>query len=445
VKAGTGGEPIATDGGDASMGATGNQGGTDPTAGAAGVPGEKDEPACPSGFVPWVVSTFSFPDGPVLGTADSPSLPWAGAGPLTIAGGRVGGSGIARVSQGRSFDLGVVRLRFRARFTDSRQIAAAAMNAGADGSGGLRVIVDSAGEIELFDGEQSLGKATLGPLETGTDWFVEATIAAEKASVTLSRTNYASARQAVLVETVEVVELAPQAAGSKLAIELKSQGGLSPAIDEVSLERCGEEPPDYEPLLIDTFERADSATIGKAELPTSATWIASGANASLVDGAVSLSNLASAKIQVAGIPTDGLRIRTTLSMVGGYLWADVNYNVGVTPTGVNSTEQGFWIWGDDSTGVYTGIFEGENMTVKHAGVTFTNGTEYFAELNRDGDIAVLTVRTGSFTGPIITVSGGTGLAPQDNLGNYVRLGNETGGETMRTRFKDIRIDKYASP
>jgi hypothetical protein len=41
-------------------------------------------------------------------------------------------------------------------------------------------------------------------------------------------------------------------------VRLDSQVGISAAVDEISVARCGVEPPKYEAKLIDAFERPNS-------------------------------------------------------------------------------------------------------------------------------------------------------------------------------------------
>jgi hypothetical protein len=84
--------------------------------------------------------------------------------------------------------------------------------------------------------------------------------------------------------------------------------------------------PDPTPILVDEFERPDSSKLGNAQVPSDAAWIASSAEAKIVDGALIVTNLAGAHLALKTVPEDGVRIRTTIKAVGAGLWADVLYN-----------------------------------------------------------------------------------------------------------------------
>jgi hypothetical protein len=412
-------------------------------AGAAGVgtdAGDDDDPvpACKAGYRDWFTSSFAAPDGPTLGTPDFPSLPWVNAGNLQLAAGRVTGAGRAYVSAGRDFVSGAWRLRFRARFSGSSQQVSAAFNASEAGLGGARVTLDSSGQLVLSARGAELGGARFEPLDPGVDWFVEALFHDSGANLAVSSLNYASEVGAKAHARFSTPEAWEQTSAGTIAVQLASASASvsSPLLDELSLAGCGSEPPEYEALLIDTFERADSTELGQAEHPPSTPWTSSGVAARILNGGLELKDLANATAPLVA-PTKGLRIRTTVSLVHNYLWAIVSYNVSAGDYGVKVP--GFWVWGPPDEGyVYTGISRAVENESKHP-FGISPGIPYFVQLDRHDDVAVLAVRTGSFTGPIVTLKASSGLSSADDTGGYLTLGNEGGDGT---RFEDIRFDTY---
>jgi hypothetical protein len=434
----------ATSAGDAGSGATpGVDGGAG--AGAIGSGGEggvpATPPACPEGYQSWLTSSFSFPDGTILGTADFPSQPWISTGGLEIDTGRLTGIGSAAVGQGASFSYDGLRLRFRTRFSDSAQSTAVAFNGARNDVIGAYVTLDASGKLRLSEGEEVAGEESLAPLDTGVDYFVEAQMVGATAAVTVSTKNYGSEPQAAILATLEVSGLQASASGVKTVVELIGNG-LGPAVDELSVARCGLEPPAYTNLFLDTFERADSATLGSAEFPSNATWTPSGDNAKIVGGALEVSELARAAAPLKTVPANGLRIRATLRSSGSAFWADVNYNTVADLEASNISHPGFWVWANNTTTApYTSVFLGDaNSERKHDGKTLAANTDYFAELNRDDGAAVLTVRTGSFTGPVHLIDVESGLTAGQNTGQFIKLSTESG--TSTTWFDDIRVDHY---
>jgi hypothetical protein len=366
-------------------------------------------------------------------------MPWAQTGALKIDTGKLSGTGTAIVSQGAAFPYAGSRLRFRARFTDSKQQVTAAFDAAKDGTGGVRVTLDAAGSLTLTEGAKAVGTTDVPPLESGVDWFVEATFKGASASVLLSRDNYASEKSATLTKSLATDALKVTAAGVKTVAVLASAAGIAPSLDELSVARCGVTPPDLTPQLVDTFERADSTTVGHAEFPASSIWVTSGNTERIVGGALETEGLKTTTIPLK-VPTDGLRIRTTVRMADGAspgLWADVNYNDAAGQNGPPGN--GFWVWASPGDGkFYTTIFGGA-QEMSHP-VKFTPGVAYFVELDRDGGVAVLTVRSQSYAGPILGTHSGTGLLPA--TGDHFTVGDAGGGGTL---FDEIRVESYLVP
>lgn len=453
--AGQGGEPSSSAAGTSGSSGTntdavGGADGVDNTAGAApqaaagagGATSSEPTPDCPEGYSDWLSSSFAFPDGDVIGTADVPSFPWVPSGALEIKSGRVQGVGSALISQGSTFPYSGSRVRFRARFTDSKQMVTVATNTAADGAGGLRVTLDATGELVLGEGVAVRGQVSLEPLESDVDWFVEAVFKGADAVVSVSSKNYPGGAGSQLKAELQAAGLKGAAAGVKANVLLASEAGVSPALDELAVARCSAPAPEYVAKLIDTFERPNSATLGKAEFPADAVWTSLDPEIKIVDGALQTAGKLKAANVPLEVPLAGLRVRTTVRAVSGtgtYLWADVNINVIKDVTG--SPNQGFWVWGGPTeTKFYTGLFTGGGE-LAHNGTAMT-AEKYFVEMDRDGNVAVITVRTQSFAGPILGTQYAGNLMTTPNPGKYLTVGDEGG---QGTRFEDIRVDNYPSP
>jgi hypothetical protein len=316
-----------------------------------------------------------------------------------------------------------------------------AINGAADGAGGLRVTLDAVGELVIAEGQASRGQVTLEPLDAGMDWFVEVRFTGTAATASVATGNYPGATGSASKAELQAAGFKSTAIGVKAVVRLDSQVGISPAVDEISVARCGVEAPKYEAKLIDTFERPNSSTLGEAELPATAAWLDPSATFKIVDGALQ----SSGELKVASIllsdelPLTGLRIRTSVRAVTGgsgpYLWADVNYNVAKGIRG--ASDNGFWVWGGPTEShFYTGIFPG-GSELKHSAVKETD--VYFVQLDRDGDAAVITVRERSFDGPILGVQFADALKVTPNPGQYLTVGDEGGDGT---RWEDIRVDVF---
>jgi hypothetical protein len=174
--------------------------------------------SCPEDYEVWLASGFSFPDGDVIGTGDFPSQPWIKAGALRIEAGRLTGLGSASLGQGAAFSYDGLRLRFRARFSDSGQTASVAFNGARNDVIGLYVTVDSSGRVTLSEGNVVAEEAEIAPLESGVDWFVEATLTGKSAIVTLARDNYGSETQSNIDASLVAEGLKANAIGEKTLV-----------------------------------------------------------------------------------------------------------------------------------------------------------------------------------------------------------------------------------
>jgi hypothetical protein len=437
--AGGGGGIAGSDGSSEGGTAVGGVGGV---GGIGGVGGVGEEPrACADEYIDWFKSSFSFPSGDVIGTADFPSSPWVKTGSLKIDAGRLTGAGIAVASQGVVIPSANARVRFRARFTDSDQKVMTAFDAVDNGSGGVRVTLDAAGHLSVAEGKKLVGSADFPPVETGTDWFVEAVFSGARGEVSLARANYGTEKGAKVEVTLSTASLEAATTGKTSSVELVSASGVVPSIDEIAVATCGMPAPGYQPKLIDSFERADSGSLGNAEFPAGLAWSSSSTTIRIVNGALQTAGeLAVATIPLQ-VPLTGLRIRTTLKVVmvetgPSSLWANVNVNVTQTSNGLPA--QGFWVWGENSA-FYTGIFTGGGE-VKHQ-VALSSAKKYYAQMDRDGDVAVVTVSEQSFDGPILGAQFAGALLPNAEPGGFFSLGDEGGAGV---RFEDVRVDTFSS-
>ena len=417
------------------------EGGTGSAGGAGGMASEASSgTSCPEGYQPWLTSRFSFPDGEVIGIADFPSMPWLKSGGLAIESGRLTGAGTATVSQGAVFPYGGSRMRYRARFTDSDQQVTVAFDAETNGSRGVRLTLDAAGSLVLTEGTGEVARRDLAPLESGIDWYVEGMFDGGSAEITLSEGNYGSERTASVTATLSTDALEGSAKGKKLIAELASAGGISPALDEVSFARCGVEAPAYERVFVDTFERANSIAIGNAELPATSTWRKGEYGiATITEGSLEIAGLSTVDIdQAAQLPLDGLRARVVFSTKDLSSWLTFKFNTPSTER--SATDLGFWAWGD-AKGVYTSVFAGDKTPeLLHTGVKYSAGATFYAELNVDSGVGVLTLRTGSFSGPIVVVDRETGLEP--TIGKLLLLETANGFEERGTLIDEVIIEAY---
>ncbi|RYZ02598.1 MAG: hypothetical protein EOO73_31120 [Myxococcales bacterium] len=430
-----GGETRGVTGGGESGQTTGG-----PVGGEAGAGVGGQQSGCAEGYTDLLSSSFTFPDGEALGTADAPSFPWAKIGGVAIADERLTGAGTAIVGQGRRFALESARLRFRARFTAAAQQAAVAVNAAADGSGGVRLAVHASGKIVLSEGIQIVAESSVGALKTGSDYFVEARFQDSGTEVVLSTVSYGSEGDSVNKGMLSAGPWLATSSGFKTSVNLSGSPGADPSIDDLAFSECGADAAAYEPVFVDTFERPDSTSVGTPDLPATHAWTASSSAARIVGGALELSQLASARVLVNDLPLDGLRIRATVSMVG-MLWMDINYNVAHDMT-TAIVAQGFWVWGPQSDATFASIFRGAPSPETFAGTTFVDGQPYFVQFDRDGGVGSLTVRSGSYAGPIISTQTDPSLLDTDSTGKYLRVATETGIETATTRIEELRVDRY---
>jgi hypothetical protein len=316
-----------------------------------------------------------------------------------------------------------------------------AFDAEQNGSGGVRLTLDSAGSLVLTEGAAEVERRDVTPLDSGIDWYVEAVFEAGSAEISLARGNYGSEQTASAIATLTTGALEVTASGTKLVADLVSAGGISPALDEVSFARCGVEAPAYERVFVDTFERADSSTIGNAELPATSAW-RKGENGTAVvtGGSLEINQLSSVAIdQGRQLPLDGLRARVVFSPKHLNSWLSFYFNKPSTSS--SGTDLGFWAWGD-AKGVYAEVFAGDKTPeLLHPDLKFSTGATLYAELNVDSGVGVLTLRTGSFSGPIVVIGGETGLLP--TVGKLLVLETANSFEERGTLIDEVVVEAYA--
>jgi hypothetical protein len=437
-----GGEPAEPAGGKTST-AEGGAGALPSTNGGESGSGEPAIGRCRDGYSDWLRSSFSFPNGEMLGTADVPSMPWTKVGSLSLEVEMLTGDGRATFSQGVALPYSDARLRFRAHFTGAEQMVTAAFDAGGDGAGGVRVTVDAAGRLLLTEGTTVVGQHEVAPLEIGVDYFVEATFEGETAVVSLARGGFASSVKGKLEATLSTGGLKGTAAGTNAVAELK--GGLvSPAIDDLSFARCGVPAPQYTAKFVDAFERDDSTNLGHADVPVTGVWQKKDQDAAggavIQSRAVLLETLDTIWADQGGqVSLNGTRVRIAFSTKAPSSWISVYFNK--PTTSYLSTDLGFSLGGDENKGLYTRLFAGKKMAdTLHPSVHFAAGKKFAAQVDFDSGIAVLTLRSDGFDGPILLVEEERGLLP--TVGTLLMLTTASPFEDSGTLVDEIRVETY---
>jgi hypothetical protein len=384
--------------------------------------------------VNWFNSTFAASDRTVIGTADFPSMPWVSSGTLSIEQGRLSGNGAVRASQGLVFPYAGLRLRFKGSFTDSAQHVVVGLNAMPNGSSGLRVDVDGAGAVTVTENGVSRGETSFGAFGVGELWFAELELANTEANLRLSRGNYASAGGSSVIVSLRAPGLARTTTGKHLALALTSTGGLSPTVDEVSVARCGIAAPSYRAIFRDAFDRADSNVLGNADLPPTSAWTATTSDVAILNRAlvfVDEGGWASAS-QGAFVRNDGVRYRYAFYVpVNPLNFLNlVGYNYSGTGPGGS-----FGIAWRDASSTYLAV---GNAQDEYPFSPVVGGT-YYVQIDADGADGVLTVRTGSYTGPVVAVHFGTGLSFMAGNQRVFMATNKS------LQIQEIELAQYAAP
>jgi len=386
---------------------------------------------CSAGYVTWFTSDFAVNDRSVLGTADFPSMPWVGPGTLSIRNGRMTGNGTARASQGLAFLYPGVRLRFKGSFSDSSQHLIVALNGKPDGSEGIRIDVSAGGALVVTEGTTKRAEQSFSVFTVNEDWFAEATFSDTDAVVVLSKGNYVSAGGSAVLANLRATALARSAIGSRLAVTLSSPGSLSPTLDEVSVGRCGVPVAAYHVIFRDAFERPNSSTPGNADVPPTSTWVPSDSSIVITDRALTFNGAGSSLTAPQGqyVANQGVRLRYVLHapVVPTQFVHFVSYDFG------GSVSPSFGIaWRDAST---TAIAIGGPEQLHP--FSLAAGSTYYVEFDVDGLDGVLSLRTGSFTGPVVALQASSDIpgAPASNQDLFL-----SGGRGLQ--IQEVELAQY---
>lgn len=420
--------------GASSLGGNPNQEGT---AGAGGAEGTETPTGCSTAYSDWFRATFPYPEGGVLGVADFPSSPWRTlSGTLTTTSGAAvsAGSSVAVASQGAALPYDGVRARFNVQFSKGEQTAALRFNASAAGAGGIAIrIAGDTGELTLTAEDQPLSTKSFGAIALNTPVFVQATFENGTASVSLSTKNYTDVPGAVPVGALDVSGL-KAATGTYAAIELAGTGA---SIDDIGFARCGAAAPKYKALLRDTFNRASSATPGAPELPAASTWAGDTDNISITSNALTFSNMNGGIIATAQgqhYASSGLRIRASVKFdIEGWFFMLFNG----TPAG-GGTSTGFDLWREKDTNVY--IEYGNATGSGRFPISLDVNTFYFLQFDVQDEVAVATMRTGGYDGPILFGSFATGFTATPGAQATFGIGNTW---SSNLAIDEVLVDQYA--
>lgn len=353
---------------------------------------------------------------------------------MRIEGGRLTGTGQTVVYQGTVFELGDSRLRFRLRFTDLKQAVAVAINAGEIGSGGVRISLTADGKLVLSDGATIVGAVQTSPLDDGEERFVEVVLGEQASSIRIARKNYPT-KQSQLDGELKIGAWEPSAKSAFATVALTATG-IAPTVDDIHFARCGSEPPAYETLLFDDFERPNSTSIGQSEVPPGLVWEGT-EGTSISDGSLLTRGVSEARIPLGVLSQPHVRVRARIRGRDGEtaFWTNFNYNSAAVSENVVD-DPGFWVWGYINKASYLTVFGTGNET-NFDSARVSLGTDYFVEFTRSQSIALLSMRSTSFDGPIMAalladVSG------VPNTGDYFKLGS-SGSAAV---FEDIRVESY---
>jgi hypothetical protein len=343
------------------------------------------------------------------------------------------GKGAATASQGRAFPYEGLRLRYKGRFTDSSQRIGVALNAHSDGSEGLRVEVTADGDVELLENGVQRGSTTLTPLASSRDWYLELELGVSRATVRLSDVNYPGETGAIALAIIENVSLANTAVDKFLSIALTGAGELPSSVDELFVARCDSTPPAYEPLLRDAFERQDSSMLGNAEVPTTSAWFTQSTDIAIGRGMLYFfAPGGSATVPIEPYSMDeGIRLRFAFrtDFDPSPFFLSVVYNHSLTQSSPT-----FMI--TSPTGTSTQIVVG--LESRSRDVPIARTLSYYVQVDAQGDIGVLTLRTRDYTGAIVAIVSGRGLAQIPNIVRDVTV--ITNGEMG---IEEIELARYA--
>jgi len=402
--AGTDSGGAGTGGGGAGTGGAGGAGG-----GGGGSFSADASIRCPQGYGEWFSSSFSFPEGGILGTADHPSAPWVVTlGAVTTVSGAATATvpSIALANYGTHFPLRPfsnqynerfsfgTRVRYRLTFTDNTSGIEVRLNANQNGDGaGFRYAVSPSGI--LFGGSGGIYPIKVQPSDG--IYFVEIELVDNKDApqfrATTSSGNYASKPGATLLaETLFQDTGVSAGADDYVAFNFQGHGG---SVDDVLLSRCQKGPQDYTALFADKFERAELGSPDAPDINAAIPWQAPQSGASLKDGALVTENAVVSLTPKYFFIHENMRARTAVTF-GDSGTLVLSYND--VPDPVGSLIDGFEITrAADGTSVY---FYADKSTQQVPAV-LTPGQKYFIESNVQYGASVVTLRSESYAGPIV--------------------------------------------
>lgn len=426
-------------------------GGPDPDTGDSTGEPAGPETACAGRWQPWFQSTFPYPDGGIVGTADFPSSPWGTVeGSASVDGERlvtIGDSTLVS-SHGGELPVDGLRLRWSVLFGDPDNSAAIGFNADVSGGGGLGTSLRASdGELALLESGADLEAQVLGQLRVGTEYFLELEIWGDTATLWLSTGNYATIPGAGLMATIEGVPVREATAGRWVSAHLTDSGSGSPAVDDIEVARCDVAPPEYEVVFADTFNRPNNPTVGNAELPNTSVWNEHTAEADIQSNRLRMREGYNTGIRAPAadaVGVDQVRLRAVVSwaQTTNFGWPSVGWGVNGAP--MSDPRIGFTLWNDGSDGHIIVAGYGGGIETAFANQAFAANTDYYVEVAVEGNYGVVTVRTGSFSGPVYAATGDDDIVAPPATNDDVTIQN-VGGVDSTIYFDEVQLARYPGP
>lgn len=404
--------------------------------------------ACAGTWHPWFSSSFEYPDGGIVGTADVPSSPWGTpVGAATIEDGRLVTTGDSTLisSHGQELSIDGLRLRYTAIFGDTDNAATIGFNADMTGAGGLGVTLRASdGELAIVEDGATVDAMVLGALQPGTEYFIEFEIAGQTANLWLSTGNYATVPGGELIISIENAPVFGATDGRWVWAELADSAAGSPAIDDVEVARCDQAPPEYEEVFVDTFNRPNNATVGNAELPAGSVWNEYTTDADIFGNRLRLQNGFSTGIRAqasAAIGVEQARLRAVVSFgaTANSPWPTASWGVNGAPD--SGPRLGFVLWNNGNDGHVILQGYGGGIETPFPDSPFAASTDYYVEVSIDGNYGVATVRTGSFTGPVYAAAGDSDIVAPPATANEVSV-QSLGGVGSTFYVDEVRLARY---
>lgn len=448
VMTGTGGnsETGPVTGSEGSEGST-DEGGSDDNADSDSSGGQDVPPSsCGGTWHPWLTSSFRYPDGDVIGTSEFPGGPWGvavGAPELADEQLTTVGSSQVVTSHIDMVPFSDTRIRFAVTFEGSDNEIDVHVDADETGAGGWSISMDASdGSITISDNGTETGSALLGPLELDTEYFVELEVDGGAATGWVSTEGYATVPGSVLVETIDAIANGV-GAGRWASVELSDGGGGAPHLAELEFSVCDTMPPDREQVFFDSFDRPNSASLGSPDFPAGVSWTeGSPANASITGNRLrtggnnpyntaqpSVAPVANQSRLTAIVELETAGASTTL------MWtACEGFCLVVPPPMFLGVEVM-----NDGAGASALLLQTPDAATSVG--SLVAGEDYFVTVAVDGPYGVASIRSASFTGPVVAASQSSQLVGP-NAG-YVALSAASGSEQSQySRVDDLELSWY---